>query len=116
MQTLNKHAAKLDPKLYATVVEELKDLLYFFGYTNHPEYENQYAFFKFDTHKEEHLKEFMGYKKLNQESIELICSNPDIAENFEYRLFQPDKTLHLSMIPRLPNPVEFLLSGQELRL
>ena len=64
-QTLNKHADRVDPKLYAHFVEELKDLLYFFGYTNHPEQENPYAFFKFDNHSEEHLKNFKGYQKMN---------------------------------------------------
>jgi hypothetical protein len=44
---------------------KLGHILYFFGYTNHPTQENPTEFFQFDTHTEENLKNFYGFKAVN---------------------------------------------------
>jgi hypothetical protein len=47
------------------VKEANADLLYYFGYANHPTEENPTAFFNFDQHKPEHLDQYYGFRKAN---------------------------------------------------
>ena len=48
-------------------------ILYFFGYTNHPTEENDTAFFNFETHKEEDLKLYYGFKEASASSLKRVC-------------------------------------------
>ena len=52
------------------LIEHIKkinaDLLYLFGYANHPNEENPTAFFNFDNPDPEHLKKFYGFRKINE--------------------------------------------------
>ena len=50
----------------------LGDTLYYFGYTNHPEIKNPHAFFNFESHSEENLQLFDGFKKLNEEQTQWV--------------------------------------------
>jgi hypothetical protein len=53
--------------------KKMGHILYFFGYTNHPTEQNPTAFFHFDTHTEENLKNFNAYKAVDAASIKRVC-------------------------------------------
>ena len=55
----------------------MREQLYFFGYTNHPEIEHETAFFDFgEDHKPDHLIDFKGFIKVNEDSLKEV-SAPD---------------------------------------
>lgn len=56
---------KYSEELIEYVKEKNADLLYYFGYTNHPTEENPTAFFEFKDHKPEHLANYYGFRQAN---------------------------------------------------
>ena len=40
---------------------------YFFGYSNHPEIENKFSFHNYDSHDQDFLHKFEGFKEFNKE-------------------------------------------------
>ena len=56
---------KYTEELIEFVKEKNADLLYYFGYTNHPTEENPTAFFEFKDHKPEHLANYYGFRQAN---------------------------------------------------
>lgn len=64
-----------------------KELLYTFGYVNdpNPEKQNKTGFFHFENHNEELANEFMGFRKINEESLKAVC-HPDYKPNPSYRV------------------------------
>lgn len=62
----NANASKYTPEMIENFKEVIGDQLYYFGYSNHPEEENPTAAIHFDEHKEENLKQWMGFRQLNE--------------------------------------------------
>lgn len=58
----NRNAYRFSQALQDKIKEELKDLLYFFGYTNHPSKENEYAAFTFENHSDKDLQNYEGFR------------------------------------------------------
>jgi len=54
------------------IKDNFADMLYFFGYTNHPEQQNPTALYQFDEHTPENLAKFNGFRKHNEEAIKLV--------------------------------------------
>ena len=50
--------------------QQLKDHLYFFGHTNHPEIDHNTAFFEYAQQSEEDLAKFQAFKQRNAETLE----------------------------------------------
>lgn len=61
----NAHKHRYTEAQIKYIMEKLGHILYYFGYTNHPTQENPTAFFNFDTHTEENLKNYYGFKQVN---------------------------------------------------
>jgi hypothetical protein len=57
----NAHAHRYTKEQIDYFKTKMGHILYFFGYTNHPTEENPTAFFHFDTHTEENLKNYKAY-------------------------------------------------------
>ena len=53
---------KYTEKMIDHIKETNADLLYYFGYANHPTEENPTAFFNFNEHKPEHLQKYYGFR------------------------------------------------------
>ena len=56
----------------AKMKQELKDQLYFFGYTNNPEIEHNTAFFEYETHDEADLATFNEFRRVNEKSLAAV--------------------------------------------
>ena len=54
------------------IMDKNADLLYYFGYTNHPTKENKTVFFNFDSHKPSHVEQWYGFRKTNEESTKKL--------------------------------------------
>ena len=67
--SLSRHADLYNDELLAKMKQELKDQLYFFGYTNHPEIEHNTAFFEYKTHDEADLASFNEFRRVNEKSL-----------------------------------------------
>ena len=71
----NQHAQRYTADQLDYIKETMAEQLYFFGYTNHPEIEHDTAFFDYgDDHKPDHLSDFKGYLKVNEESLKEVSS------------------------------------------
>ena len=57
------------------IKDKFGDMLYFFGYTNHPEQENPTALYEFDEHTPENLAKFNGFRKQNENAIKLVAKS-----------------------------------------
>ena len=58
---------------------QLKDYLYYFGYTNHPVEDNDTAFFEYSEHDESDIARFKGFKASNEKVLsEIGVTNPFI--------------------------------------
>jgi len=66
----------------ALIKSELRDHLYFFGYTNDPDVtvQNETAFFNFDEHREEDKKIFKGYLAHNKKILATLGTQANIGE------------------------------------
>jgi len=82
----NVHAHKYTAEQIEHIKNENAELLYFLGYTNHPEVETKTNFFEFADHKPEHLQKYMGFKEINKKVIEDV-SKPD----FEFKNYEVNK-------------------------
>ena len=51
---------------------ELRDYLYFYGYTNHPEIEHNTGFFEYSEHAEVDLANWKGFKSWNEKTLSKI--------------------------------------------
>jgi len=49
--------------------DELREMLFFWGYTNHPNEQNLLAFFNFDDINAEDLSQFKKFKELNEQAL-----------------------------------------------
>ena len=58
------------------IKRENAELLYFFGYTNHPERETTTNFFDFAEHNPDHLKQYMGFRETNRKAMQIV-TNPN---------------------------------------
>ena len=57
------------------IIKTNVDILYLFGYTNHPTEENQTAFFNFEDHDAENVSNYYGFRKINQASTEKVVAD-----------------------------------------
>ena len=78
---------------------------YFFGYSNHPEKENKYSFHNFDSHDEELLHKFEGFKEFNKEQKKYLLENKEAINKIEFLLNKPGPPL---FIPDFPTDREIL--------
>ena len=62
---MQKNAGMYSNEQLNKLKRELKDHLYFFGYTNHPVEEHNTAFFNYEDHEESDLVNFNKFKTLN---------------------------------------------------
>lgn len=94
----NKHAHMFNEAQLGRVVDTLRDLNHFFGYTEHPTLENPTAFFKYDYKSEANqtaLKDFNGYQRANKEHMAAMCLRAEdrAKGNFQQQVpnfvFQP---------------------------
>lgn len=70
---LNEHQHKFNKEQYDYIKATNENLLYKFGYTNHPDHDNRTAFFNFEQHKKENLDQFMSFRKINEEALKKVC-------------------------------------------
>ena len=69
----NAHRDKYTDEQIEFIKEKNADLLYYMGYTNHPEQDNtRCAFFTFNEHKEENVKKFFGFREDNQKHLKKV--------------------------------------------
>lgn len=54
--------------------DELREMLFFWGYTNHPNEQNPLAFFNFDDINAEDLSQFKKFKELNEKALKNVSS------------------------------------------
>jgi hypothetical protein len=69
----NAHAHRYTTAQLDYIKEKMGHILYFFGYTNHPTEKNPMAFFNFETHSEDNLKNYMGFREVSKASIKRVC-------------------------------------------
>ena len=70
--------------------QELKDQLYFFGYTNNPEIEHNTAFFEYETHDEADLATFNEFRRVNEKSLAAVTQQLPDAERPDYHFNTKD--------------------------
>lgn len=100
---LKSNTGKLNVNTHRYTEEQLKyvkdtigDQLYYFGYSNHPEEEDFAAGFTFDEHSEENLKQWNGFRKLNEASLKEVLQEEKPVRTFRqntgkvYPLFTND--------------------------
>ena len=58
----NRHQDKLTEGLTKILKEKAKEILYFFGYVDHPKLKSTYPFVKFEDNDESLLNQFEGFK------------------------------------------------------
>jgi len=71
----NAARSKYNDELIEHIKKTNADLLYLFGYANHPNEENPTAFFNFENHDPEHLKKFYGFRKINEDSLKQVVKD-----------------------------------------
>ena len=54
------------------IKHELREILFFYGYTNHPNHKSQTAFFDFDEFTKEDLEGFNKFLQMNEEMFRHI--------------------------------------------
>ena len=64
--------------------KQLKDHLYFFGYTNHPDEVNKTAFFEFEKHEKADLANFKKFQTMNEIIIADLNKTKDTIPNFYF--------------------------------
>ena len=70
----------INAKLYTKeqidyIMDKNADLLYLFGYTNHPTIENKNAYFNFDKHTKENVDKYYGFRKINEASTKKVVAD-----------------------------------------
>jgi len=70
----------INAKLYTKeqidyIMDKNADLLYLFGYTNHPTLENKNAYFNFDKHAKENVDKYYGFRKINEASTKKVVAD-----------------------------------------
>lgn len=71
----NANLSKYNDELVEYIKETNAELLYYFGYTDHPTEQNPTAFFNFKEHKPEHVKEYYGFRKDNEKVIKQLAKD-----------------------------------------
>jgi hypothetical protein len=101
----NAHAHRYTAKQLEYIKKKMGHILYFFGYTNHPTEENPMAFFNFDSHSEENLKNYMGFKEVNKASVKRVCGTDGEEKKLQkYYINNPETGYDLlpkDLAPRL---------------
>jgi hypothetical protein len=96
----NAHRSKYTDSQIDRIRERNAELLYYFGYANHPDQENHTAFFEFKDHKPEHLEQFYGYRKDNEKFLKQLAKEGgwkgpkygvNVAANGGYDFYPADK-------------------------
>lgn len=64
---------KYTKEMIEYIKETNADLLYYFGYANHPTENNPTAFFTFENHKQENLDKYYGFRKDNEKYVKLLA-------------------------------------------
>ena len=89
---------------------ELKDHLYFFGYTNHPEEEHSTAFFNYEDHEEADLGNFNMFKTLNENALASLgstdASTADAMPDYHFNTANFMK-IKMTSIPIIFNDLTF---------
>jgi hypothetical protein len=65
----NTHRSKYTDAQVELIKQKNADILYYFGYTNHPSEENSCAFFDFKEHTKEHLDKYYGFRRDNDKFV-----------------------------------------------
>lgn len=73
--TFNKARLCYTEEQYNFIKEELKEVIYYFGYANVGD--NPYGYYDYEEHDPEMLEIFNGYRQNNVEMIQRICNSTD---------------------------------------
>jgi len=65
----NANRSKYSDELVEYIKETNADLLYYFGYSDHPTEQNTTAFFNFKEHNPDHVKKYYGFRADNEKAI-----------------------------------------------
>lgn len=69
------------------IMDNLEDQLNLWGYTKHPEKENDTAFFDYKEKANPHSQDlYYGFEKLNEEMWQFMEENREKASNLSYRI------------------------------
>jgi len=82
---LNANVSLYNEEQLQHIKDTIGDQLYYFGYVNHPTEENPTTAFTFEKHSEENLKQWNGFRKLNEASLKEVTS-PE----------KPDRLYHIN--------------------
>ena len=67
---LNKNYDQYSSEQVELIKKELKDYLYFFGYTEHPLIDHNTAFFTYERRSEGDLESWKGFKTWNDRTLD----------------------------------------------
>jgi hypothetical protein len=98
--------------------EEMKDIIYYFGYAKIPEDpDNKTGFFEYEHSDPEMLKQYYGYAQLTQHSIEWNASMTDEErEQIQFMNSDPEKSAELCTYAETAMMAECVIHDAELRL
>jgi hypothetical protein len=71
----NTHRSKYTDAQVELIKQKNADILYYFGYTNHPSEENSCAFFDFKEHTKEHLDKYYGFRRDNDKFVKKLSKD-----------------------------------------
>lgn len=71
----NVNAHKYTAEQVKFIQDTNEEILYYFGYTNHPSEENSTAFFNFTEHKKENVDKYYGFRKDNEKFVAQLAKD-----------------------------------------
>ena len=71
----NANRGKYSEELVEFIKETNADLLYYFGYTDHPTEQNTTAFFNFKEHKPANVEKFYGFRADNEKVVKQLAKD-----------------------------------------
>ena len=89
--------------------ETAKEVLYFFGYVDHPKLKSSYPFVKFDDEDEDLLKQFEGFKQMNQDQLHYLIENKEEIKKMEFKIHETDVPEWPELVPNLPPSVDAIM-------
>lgn len=74
-RSFNSHAKSYTEAQLDYIKNNIGHQLYYFGYVNHPEDKNDTSFFEFAEHSEDNLSQYLGFKRVNEESLKEVTGS-----------------------------------------
>lgn len=71
----NVHRSKYTDAQIQKIMDDNAEILYHFGYVNHPTDDNQTAFFEYKNHKQENLDKYYGFRKDNDRHLATLVKD-----------------------------------------